>query len=496
MAKPERSKLIRNISSNLLGALIPIAVTLFTVPIYLSHIGASRYGVVLVAWSLLGYFGFMDLGISRATTNALSKMADGDGRGAKHRVFWSSFIINGCMGLIGGLILYVCGSYLFLHVMKVAPEVRGEIAGSIGYLAAMLPMALMLGVGVGTVEAHEKFVTLNIIQTTGMILGQVLPLAAVMHWGPSLEVIMPVMLVVRAFTFCSVMLYAIKVSGVSLKPVVDIPLLKSLFAFGGWVTVTNVISPIMTDVDQFVIGSLRNVAVIPFYSVPMNIVQRSQILPTMLTRTLFPVFSRLNRDDSRDIVSVTLCHLGTIVSLVYIAAIFLCGQFLNIWLGPEMMARGGPVFRLLAMGAWWNSLAFVLFSAIQGQGRPRAVATIHMSEVLPYVGLMLLLVHFYGVTGAAVAWMIRVTIDAMLLAAVHKVDRPVLAALAPGLACMIVSFAAVTLLDLGLIGSIVGCIVMWAVFLVLNATTNRPFRDVLVSFRRSGFRLRPVDVPQ
>ena len=98
----------RNFVVNLLSPMTRIAVALVTVPLYLHHIGDARYGVMSIVWVLLGLFGFLDLGLSRAVTNALAKLRDAP-QAQRARVLLTTFGLNLGIGLIGGAVLYVFG---------------------------------------------------------------------------------------------------------------------------------------------------------------------------------------------------------------------------------------------------------------------------------------------------------------------------------------------------------------------------------------------------
>src|SRR6266404_9322882 len=100
----------RNTLINLAGATAPMLVSLMTVPLYLRLVGEARFGVLVLVWLFVGYFEFFDFGIGKATANQLARLRDAP-PSEREAAFWTGALINGVLGLLGGLVLLVGGHY-------------------------------------------------------------------------------------------------------------------------------------------------------------------------------------------------------------------------------------------------------------------------------------------------------------------------------------------------------------------------------------------------
>jgi O-antigen/teichoic acid export membrane protein len=63
-----RSALAANTAWNLLGALLPIPVIVLCLPPLIAALGVERFGVLGLAWMVLGYFGMFDFGSDPAVS--------------------------------------------------------------------------------------------------------------------------------------------------------------------------------------------------------------------------------------------------------------------------------------------------------------------------------------------------------------------------------------------------------------------------------------------
>jgi O-antigen/teichoic acid export membrane protein len=408
------SRIGRNTAINAAGALFPLLLSLATVPPYLHLVGEARYGVLAIVWVVLGYFGVFDLGLSRATANQIARMRN-ESAASRERVFWTAVIINASLGAAGGLVLYFVGDLLLGHVVKASGTLHSEAVSALPWLAAAVPLTTVTLVLAGTLEGRERFLTVNLLTSAGLAMFQLAPLAYAYFVNPRLPgLIMSATLALAASTLVSFVVTArsLPVRG---RPRVDAARLGGLLRYGGWITVTGLVGPLLTVVDRIVIGAVRGTTAVTRYTVPFALVSRAQILSSSLARTIFPRFSALEQEDALLVSRQSLSALNAVMTTVTVIAAVVLDPFLRAWVGSDIASESAPVGEILLLGMWLNSMAVVPYAFLQAQGRPDLPAKFHVAELPLYIGGLLVALHFAGIEGAAWAWSGRAAVDAVLL---------------------------------------------------------------------------------
>lgn len=432
-----RRSITRNTILNLAGLGIPLVVGVAVMPIIIRNLGETRFGLLGLTLALLEYSGLFDFGFGLATTKHVAeRLARGDGEVS--RLIVGSVLSQVMFGCIGGALFALAAPILVDQVFVIPDAMKAEALSVFRILALMIPATLLLMSLRGILEAAHRFDLSNAIRIPGSVASFVIPAAAASA-GYSLPAIM-VMLLVTRLIVCLVTIAAAKRAIPDLRWQIpdDWSMLRPLLAFGGWMSVSNVISPLLIYLDRFLLGALIGLAAVGYYTAPFDGVIRLLIVPGSLVGALFPSVSGMNAlGDAKSLTRVfskAVRNISLILAGPALALILFGPAILRLWLGDAFAAQGGLAIRILAFGVLANAVAHVPSSFIAALGRPEISAKFHLLELAIHVPLAWWLITRYGVTGAALAWTIRVTFDAALLftAASRVLRVPLRQLVAPG----------------------------------------------------------------
>ena len=412
----------RHTAYNLIGSVAPLAASLITVPLYLALIGEARYGVLAVAWLFLGYFGFFDLGLGRATAQRIAALRDGTDR-QRADAFGTALGLNAVLGTLGGLIIWPMADMFFGTVFKIDDAMRLEIRAAVPWLALAVPVATMFGVMTGALQGRERFLDLNLISTANSVLFQVTPLMIGKLWGVELTILLPAALFAQLVT--TVVLYARCRKLVLCGHPVSFVRTEAgqLLRFGGWITVSSLISPMMVVLDRFIIGAMLGAKAVSHYTVPFQLADRTGIVPFSLSSALFPRLVGTPREEEQRVAIDSLRAIASVMTPVMALGIMLMEPFLSWWITPSFAEEAGPVGRILLLGYWINALSHIPYVQLQARGRPDLLAKFNLLELLPYFGLLYIALNTLGLIGAAVAFSLRILADFVLRASFSGVLR-------------------------------------------------------------------------
>ncbi|TCS71942.1 O-antigen/teichoic acid export membrane protein [Sulfuritortus calidifontis] len=478
----------RNTFYNLTGNLLPLGISLITVPIYLQLLGVERYGVLAIAWILLGYFSLFDLGLSRATANQIAKMRNAT-PAERQAVVWTALALNAVFGLIGSVALYIAAPPLLENVFKMAAPLRAEILAALPWMAAAIPLATLRGVLVGAMDGRERFLAVNIIHVLSTALIQIIPLMVAIAYGPQLEGIIAAAIGVRVLTLA--ILYLAQRKELPIQTAQWHPQwAKPLLVYGGWVSVTNSIIPILETLDRFIIGAMLGARAVAIYTVPFNLVNPLRILPGSLSRTLFPRLSAQAPEEANELAHSAMLTLAALLTPLTVAGMFIAGPFLELWVGPEIAKDATPLTATFLVGIWINSIAHIPFSLLEARGRPDLLTKLHLFTLPVFLGMLWLGAHLGGLPGVAMAWTARVWLDSNILFWLAGVAKSSWYYIWPGAVLIFMAWLAVTWqADAYILGMALTLLAMAWAFLkspilrqmavAAHARTRRYFHDLL-----------------
>ncbi len=409
--------LTRDTALNLAGQLAPLAVAFLTLPATISGLGTDRFGILGLAWAILGSAGMVDLALGRAVTKFASSALAQDDRGAAAVATLNAARAQLILGLAGGLALAATTPWLVNSILRVPADLTGETCAVFWLVAAAIPAVLVAGCFRGLLEALGRFDLVNVQRFTYGSLTFAIPwLGVVLGW--SLPAITGWMVAAR---FVAAATHAGAASALlpELRSARAGDAMGEVVLFGGHVTAANLILSFHRLSDRFLVGAFSTLAAVGQFSVASEIALRLAVIPSSVIGASFPSLAAAtaSRDAAaqhaiiRRTASYLLLLMGPPCAVLALAA----HPILAWWLGEQMATAAATALQLLAVAAFVSSFAGIAVATLQASGKPEIVTRLRSWFAAPFFLFQCWAVARWGIDGAAWGVLARSTIETAMM---------------------------------------------------------------------------------
>jgi O-antigen/teichoic acid export membrane protein len=420
---------LSHIGWNLAGLSLPLLIAVVTVPELISRLGNERFGLLALAWGLIGYAGALDLGIGRALTQWVARLRGEGNLLPVGTILATANRITLIAGVSGAVLIALAAMGGLGSWVKAATIPPAEIKYALLLLAIALPAQAMSATYKGVNEAFMNFKGISLLRVALGVVG---------FGGPYLVTFFTIELPWLAATLVASRLLALvvyrwlahaclarsKIVTTETKYLSSVA--KKLFAFGGWVAVSSVVSPVLMQADRFMIGVVVSAAAVTYYVLPYEVVVQSLILVGAISTVIFPTLSKLLHEQPGNWQPYFKRWLLIVAGLMFVV----CGtlavalpSILSLWLKTELQPESIVVGQILCLGVFANSIGSMYYALLHAKGRADITAKLHIIELPLFIVALFFLLHKFGIAGAAWAWVGRMIFDSLALAWCAKIAR-------------------------------------------------------------------------
>lgn len=408
----------RNIVWNFIGQGWLILFALIATPFIVHRLDVGLYGIYVLISVVIDYFAFLQLGIGAAAIKYIAQFLAREDHEKVRMTFWTGMISHFFMGLLGMALIIACAGFFVHRVFNIGPQLRDTAffalqVGSAGFL-----LSLLSGMAAGLIRALGRFDILNVM---GIIFGtlQTASTIGVLLAGMSLKEIIIANLAVQFAGLCGYWYYGFKLAPYLRIRAWSRDMLLELLKFGGFVTLSGFVGPILANIEKIYLTALRSVSDLTYYAVPFSLINRLSVIPSSFSSVLFPLFSFYQETSgsavNREIHDRSVLYLCLIYAVPLLFILFFGRAFLSWWVGESFAEQSTDILIILGIAGMANAAAYPSITGLQGMGKPQWPAVFHVLETVFYIPAGYVLIRDFGGMGAAMAWLLRILLDTLLL---------------------------------------------------------------------------------
>jgi O-antigen/teichoic acid export membrane protein len=401
----------------LLGLGVSNAASFIAIPFVIRLLGAELYGVLALINLTLGYIGFADFGMGTASTRFASQAHSKNDQNEEVSVIWTALLLSLVPTLIVALILLFFSDVIVGEILKISPELHSVTSLALSLVSVVFVFRVVNNI-INTPQLVRFKLHTNTLIVAGTATLQIIITPIIIWFGGGVIGAVVCMIFFSLVAFVCHLTASRRLLPEIIKPQINIELVKSLLIFGGSLLASSAAAILLVNMEKLILTRFSSLSVLAHYSVAFTLAGMLTIVPGALVQSLLPAFSQLQAAEHKEslqklfsqTIRINLLWLPPVILILLLGA----KPIFTIWAGAEFGRESVIPFYILLGGVITNVIAYVPSCLIMAFGKVNNLAKLYWLELIPYAFLTIFLTSEYGAVGAALAWSLRVFVDAIV----------------------------------------------------------------------------------
>ncbi|MGE4546029.1 MAG: oligosaccharide flippase family protein [Pedobacter sp.] len=416
----QKNSLTSNAIWNIFGRVIPLAITFFITPLLITHLGSANYGLYMLIMAVSGLMGLMSFGLGDATLRYVAYYSNIRDIAGINRVIRATLFVYLLVGILTVTVIFLFAPWV-ISLFSIEPSEHGVATILLRLTSMSFFFSLINGAFSAIPQALQRYdistkvvITTTIIQAffTLLLLFYGLGIVSLVILGVSVNCISVLM---NRF-FAKRLLPSIR-----LMPSMSYQGIREVFGYGLFSFLSQLFGVIFSYSDRLLMGVFIGASSVGYLTVPQDLAMRALSLAGQAGTVLFPHFCTLEsiEEKSQIFLQATWAML-VLSSIIFVPLTIFMKDFLSLWINVKFAASCSDIGFLVAISSIIRGPFIVYESFIKGINKPQYITVLSFCVGITSLGLNLILIPRYGLSGAGYSYCITVFWGIVTLTLVWK----------------------------------------------------------------------------
>jgi O-antigen/teichoic acid export membrane protein len=399
-----RTEIIKNVSSSWFSLAVNILVGIFLSPFILHRLGDTAYGIWVLIFSVIGYYGLFDLGIRSSVIRYVSTFTATNDHGRLASLISTSLATYSAIGCVALVVTLVC-SFFVDTLFRIPPGFLTTSRWLFLIVGSSVAVGFPIGIFGGILEGMGKFYFVNLTNLAATLLrASLIVLALNRNYG---------LLTIAVITVVLPTLGSL-VRGVIVLRLLRVPLgckyidrrsFRDIANYSAISLIIMIAYKVRFKTDEIVIGTFLSVTAITYFSISDRLLEYASEVVSSLAQIFVPMAGQSdakgNMNHLRKILIAGNRACALLIFPITAILIILGKSVIEAWVGVRYVTVSYPVLIVMLIPLTFSLAQGASTRILYGMARHKSLALVTLMESIANLILSIVLIHPFGIIGDA-----------------------------------------------------------------------------------------------